>query len=214
MSIIIAKTFWVTELDSDLQHNVWFWTYTFSIFFYWSSQVIISRTAKVVFTAYSQAQYSVAVAFSVEIMLIGCTSKNTRLSDTCVLCITVWFSLHYHLLRSLFRWEQNIHMHWIHGRQVSFCLFLFLIPSRVPAVGETSGTFPLVSWLCIHLHVCRSKARLTAVSCLACLCAKSYKVVINLDLSAVVAWYVWDRLEVLDLFVKGCVNVLTQSVKS
>lgn len=125
MSIIIAKTFWVTELDSDLQHNVWFWTYTFSIFFYWSSQVIISRTAKVVFTAYSQAQYFVAVAFSVEIMSIGCTSKNTRLSDTCVLCITVWFSLHYHLLRSLFRWEQDIHMHWIHGRQVSVFLSFF-----------------------------------------------------------------------------------------
>lgn len=43
---------------------------------------------------------------------------------------------------------------------------------------------------CNHLHFCRSKECLFAVSCLAWLCAKSYKGVIDLDLSAFVGEFV------------------------
>lgn len=47
-----------------------------------------------------------------------------------------------------------------------------------------------VSFLSIHLHFCRSRECLIALSCLACLCAKSYKRVINLDWSAFVGVFV------------------------
>lgn len=57
-------------------------------------------------------------------------------------------------------------------------------------IKETLGEKSSFSLPCTHLHFCRSRECLIAVSCLACLCAKSYKGVINLDLSAVVGVFV------------------------
>lgn len=50
-------------------------------------------------------------------------------------------------------------------------------------IKETLGEKSSFSLPCTHLHFCRSRECLIAVSCLACLCAKSYKGVINLDCS-------------------------------
>lgn len=66
------------------------------------------------------------------------------------------------------------------------CFFLCQLQLYKRDFGEKSS----FSLPCTHLHFCRSRECLIAVSCLACLCAKSYKGVINLDLSAVVGVFV------------------------
>ena len=91
--------------------------------------------------------------------------------------------------------------------------FFFFFASHRRDFGELSS----VSLPCIHLHFCRSTERLIAVSCLACLCAKSYKGVINLDLSAFVGAFVYACLDWCEMgdcvcwkvcvFVRVCFNV-------
>lgn len=98
----------------------------------------------------------------------------------------MWFSLHHHFLQCLFCREQDINMHRIYGRWVSLrlkqvaCFFPF---ASYSCIKETLGEKSSFSLPCTHLHFCRSRECLIAVSCLACLCAKSYKGVINLDCS-------------------------------
>lgn len=121
------------------------------------------------------------------------------------------FTLHHHFLRCLFCREQDINMHRIYGRWVL---------SRVSSLlvfWEDFGELSPVSPPCNHLHFCRSRKRLLAVRCLACLCAKSYKGVINLDLSAsvrgseYVCRLVWDVVLFclsVCVFVQVCVNAV------
>lgn len=102
---------------------------------------------------------------------------------------------------------------------------LFSSFASYSCIKETLGGKSSFSLLCTHLHFCRSRECLIAVSCLACLCAKSYKGVINLDLSAVVGVFVcaftgvrWrtvgfflffgGRWRKLYMFVKVCVNAV------
>lgn len=66
--------------------------------------------------------------------------------------------------------------------------------------GETVGNCPP----CNHLHFCRSKKCLFAVSCLAWLCAKSYKGAIDLDLSAFVGEFVCVCLTYCEVGGGGC----------
>lgn len=140
----------------------------------------------------------------------------------------MWFSLHHHFLQCLFCREQDINMHRIYGRWVSLrlkqvaCFFPF---ASYSCIKETLGEKSSFSLPCTHLHFCRSRECLIAVSCLACLCAKSYKGVINLDLSAVVGVFVcaftgvrWRTVGFfcflggcggkLYMFVKMCVNAV------
>lgn len=101
------------------------------------------------------------------------------------------------------------------------CFFLCQLQLSKRDFGEKSS----FSLPCTHLHFCRSRECLIAVSCLACLCAKSYKGVINLDLSAVVGVFVcaftgvrWRTVGFfcflgggggkLYMFVKVCVNAV------
>lgn len=108
-----------------------------------------------------------------------------RLSLTFSLCFfPVRFTLHHHFLRCLFCREQDIHMHRVYGRWVYFSLLATVVCKRL-GLGQ-----PCVSFLSIHLHFCRSRECLIALSCLACLCAKSYKGVINLHWSAFVGVFV------------------------
>lgn len=121
--------------------------------------------------------------------------------------IAVRFTLHHHFLRCLFCREQDINMHRIYGRWVL---------SRVSSLlvfWEDFGELSPVSPPCNHLHFCRSRKRLLAVGCLACLCAKSYKGVINLDLSAsvrgseYVCRLVWDVVLFLSFNLCVCPSV-------
>lgn len=95
----------------------------------------------------------------------------------------VRFALHHHFLQCLLCGEQDFHMYRIYGWWVFLlrCFLTCCLRLRRRDLREQPSS---VSLLSIHLHFCRSKDRLIAVSCLAWLCAKSYKGVINLDWSA------------------------------
>lgn len=99
--------------------------------------------------------------------------------------IAVWFAVHHHFFQCLFCREQDINMHRIYGWWV-FSLWMhnhvFFSFSNLWSRGLWDLSH--VSLSSNHLHFCRSTKCLTAVSCMECLCAKSYRGVINPDLSA------------------------------
>lgn len=101
--------------------------------------------------------------------------------------IAVWFAVHHHFFQCLFCREQDINMHRIYGWWVfsvygHTIMFFFLWWPNLYSRGLWDLSH--VSLSSNHLHFCRSTKCLTAVCCIECLCAKSYRGVINPDLSA------------------------------